>query len=353
MVSFGPEHGALEQRQVEHALNEAESLRPSPKFVVFCAFTFDPEAAKDIDETRWPGVNLLKAQMNTDLLTEDLKKARSSNQSFWLMGQPDVHLAELPDGRIYPRRQVFGAYVAAQLQSASASGLAAVRHLQDSAAAIARHGPEWRVTTTGGRVVAADLVVLAVSHPPPAVPPRLATAFGEAPGFVPDPWAARALDRIDRLDDVVVMGTALSMADIVASLDRRGHRGRIVAFSRRGRRSQPQAPGAHAPFGDFAASPPTTNTSSSSSTVAPRPSPCPARRSPSSSAASATSPSRSPTAPWSSAITATSTAPSPTSTPPPSPTPNVSSPDARPGSSARDGTPPRPGVLLAVTQQGA
>jgi adenine-specific DNA-methyltransferase len=99
VVSFGPEHGALEQRQVEHALNEAESLRPSPKFVVFCAFTFDPEAAKDIDETRWPGVNLLKAQMNTDLLTEDLKKARSSNQSFWLMGQPDVHLAELAGGR--------------------------------------------------------------------------------------------------------------------------------------------------------------------------------------------------------------------------------------------------------------
>ena len=99
VVSFGPEHGALEQRQVEHALNEAESLRPSPKFVVFCAFTFDPEAAKDIDETRWPGVNLLKAQMNTDLLTEDLKKARSSNQSFWLMGQPDVHLTEQPDGR--------------------------------------------------------------------------------------------------------------------------------------------------------------------------------------------------------------------------------------------------------------
>lgn len=99
MVSFGPEYGALEQRQVEHALNEAESLRPSPKFIVFCAFTFDPEAAKDIDETKWPGVTLLKAQMNTDLLTEDLKKARSSNQSFWLMGQPDVELRALPDGR--------------------------------------------------------------------------------------------------------------------------------------------------------------------------------------------------------------------------------------------------------------
>jgi adenine-specific DNA-methyltransferase len=67
---------------------------------VFCAFTFDPEAAKDIDETNWPGATLLKAQMNTDLLTEDLKKARASNESFWLMGQPDVGPPEkLPDGR--------------------------------------------------------------------------------------------------------------------------------------------------------------------------------------------------------------------------------------------------------------
>ena len=96
VVSFGPEHAALEQRQVALALNEAEKLRPAPKFIVFCAFTFDPEAAKDIDETLWPGVTLLKAQMNTDLLTEDLKKARASNQSFWLMGQPDVEVRKLP-----------------------------------------------------------------------------------------------------------------------------------------------------------------------------------------------------------------------------------------------------------------
>lgn len=90
VVSFGPQHAALEQRQVEMALKEAETLRPAPKFILFCAFAFDPEAAKDIDEVNWPGVTLLKAQMNTDLLTEDLKKARSSNESFWLMGQPDV-----------------------------------------------------------------------------------------------------------------------------------------------------------------------------------------------------------------------------------------------------------------------
>jgi len=96
VVSFGPEHGALEQRQVEHALNEAGELFPRPKMIVFCAFAFDPEAAKDIDALK--GITALKAQMNTDLLTEDLKKARSSNQSFWLMGQPDVALTQTADG---------------------------------------------------------------------------------------------------------------------------------------------------------------------------------------------------------------------------------------------------------------
>jgi adenine-specific DNA-methyltransferase len=37
--------------------------------------------------------------MNTDLLTEDLKKARANNESFWLMGQPDIEIRKLKDGK--------------------------------------------------------------------------------------------------------------------------------------------------------------------------------------------------------------------------------------------------------------
>jgi adenine-specific DNA-methyltransferase len=96
-VSFGPEHQPLEQRQVALALEEAQQLIPKPKMVVFAAFEFDPEAAKDIDETDWPGVALLKAKMNGDLFTEDLRKKRSSNESFWLVGQPDVRLKKADD----------------------------------------------------------------------------------------------------------------------------------------------------------------------------------------------------------------------------------------------------------------
>lgn len=98
VVSFGSENAPLEQRQVAMALDEAQELRPAPTMIIFATFQFDPEAAKDIDETKWPGVTLLKVQMNTDLLTDDLKKNRSSNESYWLMGQPDVSLRKIHRG---------------------------------------------------------------------------------------------------------------------------------------------------------------------------------------------------------------------------------------------------------------
>ena len=98
VISFGPEHAPLGPQQVDAAISEAESLRPKPAMVIFAAFQFDPEAAKDIDEAKWPGVTLLKAQMNADLHTDDLKKKRSSNESFWLVGQPDARLEQVRSG---------------------------------------------------------------------------------------------------------------------------------------------------------------------------------------------------------------------------------------------------------------
>ena len=104
VICFAGETKPLDSRMVAMAMDEAETLRPAPKLIIFAAFQFDPEAAKDIDELNWPGITLLKAQMNTDLMTEDLKKKRSSDQSFWLVGQPDVEL--IRDGRSKNRYKV-------------------------------------------------------------------------------------------------------------------------------------------------------------------------------------------------------------------------------------------------------
>jgi adenine-specific DNA-methyltransferase len=106
VVSFGPEHAPLEQRQVEKAIDEAYSLKPRPQIVLFASFQFDPEAAKDIDALKPEkvGMQVLKVQMNTDLLTEDLKKKRASNESFWLVGQPDITLRKLTKDELKQHR---------------------------------------------------------------------------------------------------------------------------------------------------------------------------------------------------------------------------------------------------------
>jgi len=98
LVSFGPEHAPLEQRQVEEAWQEARQFQPD--ILLFAAFQFDNEASKDVDEMKpeTAGMQFLKAQMNADLLTGDLKKKRSSNESFWLVGQPDIQVKEIMKG---------------------------------------------------------------------------------------------------------------------------------------------------------------------------------------------------------------------------------------------------------------
>ena len=106
LVVFGPEHAPLEQRLVENAWQEARAFRPD--MLLFCAFQFDEEAAKDIDELtpEVAGMQLLKAQMNADLLTDDLRKKRSGNESFWLVGQPDVKIHKLASGKSGAARKI-------------------------------------------------------------------------------------------------------------------------------------------------------------------------------------------------------------------------------------------------------
>lgn len=110
VISFGSEYSPLEQRQVEEAIREAREIKDKPNFVIFAAFHFDPEAAKDIDQISWEGVIVLKAQMSVDLLTADLRKKRSSNQSYWLIGQPDIDVIKNRDGSYKVRVNGFDYY---------------------------------------------------------------------------------------------------------------------------------------------------------------------------------------------------------------------------------------------------
>jgi len=110
VISFGPDFGPLEQRQVENAVKEARELKAKPDFVIFAAFHFDPGAAKDIDEINWKGATILKAQMSVDMLTADLRKKEALGHSYWLIGQPDVEVIKLKDKKFKVKLNGFDYY---------------------------------------------------------------------------------------------------------------------------------------------------------------------------------------------------------------------------------------------------
>ena len=101
LVVFGPEHAPLRATHGRKCPAGSQGAL-KPDMLLFCAFQFDEEAAKDIDELTpaIAGMQLIKAQMNADMLTDDLRKKRSSNESFWLVGQPDVRIHKVEDGKI-------------------------------------------------------------------------------------------------------------------------------------------------------------------------------------------------------------------------------------------------------------
>lgn len=156
-----------------------------------------------------------------------------------------------PEGALFPQRGIVADYVAEALAPDLAAGR--IRHLQSRAIALSRPG-RFHLTLGDGAVLEADQVVIATSHPPPALPDGL-TALRDDPRLIADPSDATAITAAAVARRVMVLGTGLTSADVIASLDRQGFRGAILALSRRGQRSRGHAIGYSESAADFASDP--------------------------------------------------------------------------------------------------
>lgn len=147
-----------------------------------------------------------------------------------------------PDG--FAPRRLFGLYVQDRLVRVEAAHPGLIRRVTGEVAAIEADG----VRLASGETVLAAAVVLATGNPAP----KTASANAGQSAVIPDPWAPDALAQIDAGDDIIIVGTGLTMVDMLLVLDAGGWRGRAFALSRRGlmpraHKAVPDGPAAPAP----------------------------------------------------------------------------------------------------------
>jgi uncharacterized NAD(P)/FAD-binding protein YdhS len=170
-----------------------------------------------------------------------LLNIRAHNMGAWAEDPEDFATREKVDRDSFAERRQYGRYLRAILDEAIAGGCAEV--VDDRAVGAARDSEGWRVKLASGAEIKASGLVLATGNQPPAKLP-----FAEEAGerLVDDPWGERARSAIAEAaasgDDVLIVGTSLTMVDTALSLDSAGHRGRMVAISRRGKIPLPGGP---------------------------------------------------------------------------------------------------------------
>ncbi|MES2682993.1 MAG: FAD/NAD(P)-binding protein [Pseudomonadota bacterium] len=91
-----------------------------------------------------------------------------------------------------------------------------------------------QVELASGERIEADRVVLALGNFAPADPPLANSDFFTSPRYVRDPWRPDALWGVAADQPVLLVGTGLTMLDVLLDLRSRGHRAPIHALSRRG-----------------------------------------------------------------------------------------------------------------------
>ena len=174
-----------------------------------------------------------------------LLNVRAEGMSAWA-GEADHFAqrfeAEGGDRRGFAQRRLFGRYLGEILDQAVDSGAASVIHA--TAVGGARKNGSWEVALDDGSALSSRALVLAVGNQEP----EPLSAFRDAGArFIANPWGGDARAAVEELaatgGDALLIGTGLTMVDLVLSLDAAGYQGRIVALSRRG-----LVPRAHADF---------------------------------------------------------------------------------------------------------
>jgi uncharacterized NAD(P)/FAD-binding protein YdhS len=138
----------------------------------------------------------------------------------------------LTGGSFVPRR-LYGEYLAQTLAEARRRSTLPLIRVAGEVVGLETRDSRVSLHLADGRELCADRVLLAIGNYPPSDPPCADVRLVASVRYARDPWAPDALE-LDRREDVLLLGTGLTMCDIALALRHADHRVHVYALSRRG-----------------------------------------------------------------------------------------------------------------------
>jgi uncharacterized NAD(P)/FAD-binding protein YdhS len=155
----------------------------------------------------------------------------------WLLSLPPEEREGVePSPTTFVPRSLFGRYIEDLLTSEMRSAVhcGRVDLMRGDITDIDARSGGLTLNLADGSALPVDRAVLAIGNFPPSPPPVADPSFYDTAAYRPDPWAQDLLDGLDDRAPVLLIGTGLTMIDTVVSLLDSGHKGPIIALSRRG-----------------------------------------------------------------------------------------------------------------------
>ena len=175
------------------------------------------------------------------LQPDHLLNVRAANMSADPAGPDDFMLwlsrrrGAPADAFAFASRAEYGLYIQERLShiAQTEAGADRLQLTGDEVVAVTPRPDGLHLRLALGLELRADAVILATGNARPSDDVLPDSGFRHSPAYVGDPWSG-CLEAIGADDPVLLLGTGLTMVDVIAMLDAQGHRGRLLALSRRG-----------------------------------------------------------------------------------------------------------------------
>jgi uncharacterized NAD(P)/FAD-binding protein YdhS len=180
----------------------------------------------------------------------------------WAHDLPEHPAAEIPpSGHAFVARRVYGRYLSDLLDEAEAAAPydVSLRRIGRRVAGLAEQDGVLWLKLDDDSTCVADVAVLCVGNLQPLLPQAPGVETCDDTRLIANPWDELSIARIQPSDAVLVLGSGLTMVDVAILLADRGHRGPILALSRRGLLPTEHLPTRRAPPSEPLDAPPTAH----------------------------------------------------------------------------------------------